>query len=123
MEARQRRNAVGGSMRYAHDSATGHLPGGRGRPHDFNKIPVNCNYPWHRHNGAHHGLHDDDLLTHAREWRQRALRGEKDARGFAHELECEVRRRFPRNEAPRSLPPMHMLGAMPQTPRRRWKPW
>jgi hypothetical protein len=26
------RDAAGGSMRYAHDSATGHLPGGRGRP-------------------------------------------------------------------------------------------
>ena len=32
MEARQGRDAAGGSMRYAHDSATGHLPGGRGRP-------------------------------------------------------------------------------------------
>ena len=32
MEARKGRDAAGGSMRYAHDSATGHLPGGRGRP-------------------------------------------------------------------------------------------
>jgi hypothetical protein len=32
MEALQGRDAAGGSMRYAHDSATGHLPGGRGRP-------------------------------------------------------------------------------------------
>ena len=32
MEARQGRDAAGGSMRNAHDSATGHLPGGRGRP-------------------------------------------------------------------------------------------
>ncbi|AUT98893.1 hypothetical protein CQA25_04240 [Morganella morganii] len=32
MEARQGRNPEGGLMRYAHDSATGHLPGGRGRP-------------------------------------------------------------------------------------------
>lgn len=68
-------------------------------------------------------LHDDDLLAHAREWRHPALRGEKDARGFAHELECAVRRRFPRNEAPRGLPPMHLLGTTPQARRRRWKPW
>lgn len=27
MEARQGRDAAGGSMRHAHDSATGHLPG------------------------------------------------------------------------------------------------
>ena len=58
-------------------------------------------------------LQDDDLLAQAREWRQRALRGEKDARGLAHELECEVRRRFPRSEAPRALTPIHRLGAMP----------
>lgn len=32
MEARQGRDAAGGSMRYAHESATGHLPGGRRRP-------------------------------------------------------------------------------------------
>jgi hypothetical protein len=68
-------------------------------------------------------LQDDDLLAQARAWLQRALRGEKDARGFAHELECEVRRRFPRNDAPPTLPPMRLLGAMPQTAQRRWKPW
>jgi len=68
-------------------------------------------------------LQDDDLLAQARAWRQRALRGEKDARGFAHELECEVRRRFPRSEAPQQLPPMHLLGALPPTARRPWKPW
>lgn len=59
-------------------------------------------------------LQDDELLAQAREWRQRALRGEKDARGFAHELECEVRRRFPRNKVP---PPL------PQATQRRWLPW
>ena len=68
-------------------------------------------------------LQDDDLLAQAREWRQRALRGEKDARGFAHELEREVRRRFPRNETPQKLPPMHLLGALSPTARRPWKPW
>jgi hypothetical protein len=32
MEARMGRDAEGGSMRYAHDSAIGHLPVGRRRP-------------------------------------------------------------------------------------------
>ncbi len=68
-------------------------------------------------------LRDDELLAQAREWRQRALRGEQEARGFAHELECEVRRRFPRNEVPQELPQMRLLGALPQTAPRRWKPW
>jgi len=68
-------------------------------------------------------LHDDDLLAQARAWRQRALRGEKDARGFAHELECEARRRFPRNEMPYTLAPIHRLGAMPATTQQRRKFW
>ncbi len=68
-------------------------------------------------------LQDDDLLAQAKEWRQRALRGEKDARGFAHELECEVRRRFPRSKAPQELPPVHWLGALQPTAQQRWKPW
>ena len=109
-----------------HDSATGHLPGGRGRPHDFNEIPVDSYPPSHRQNGNGmdiRALQDDELMAQARDWRQRALRGEKDARGLAHELECEVRRRFPRNNAPHALPPIQLLGAVPQTPQRRWKPW
>ena len=68
-------------------------------------------------------LQDDDLLAHAREWRQRALRGEKDARGFAHELECEVRRRFPKVDAPRTLPQTPRLGAIAETTQRRRKLW
>ncbi|RYH63232.1 MAG: hypothetical protein EON54_08565 [Alcaligenaceae bacterium] len=39
-------------------------------------------------------LSDDDLLANAHEWRHRALRGEKDARGIARRLEAEGRRRF-----------------------------
>lgn len=38
-------------------------------------------------------LPDDELMAQAREWRLRALRGEKDARGMAHELERELRQR------------------------------
>jgi hypothetical protein len=126
MEARQGRDAAGGSMRYAHDSATGHLPGGRGRPHDFNEIPLDCYSPSHRHNGNDmdiRALQDDELMAQARDWRQRALRGEKNARGFAHELECEVRRRFPKNDRPLTLPPVRLLGTVSQPIQRRWKPW
>ena len=68
-------------------------------------------------------LQDDELMALAREWRLRALRGEKDARGMAHELEREVRRRFPKTGTPIALPPAHPLGTMPQAPRHRWKPW
>jgi hypothetical protein len=38
-------------------------------------------------------LSDEDLTLHAQEWRQRALRGDKSARGVAHALETELRRR------------------------------
>ena len=109
-----------------HDSATGHLPGGRGRPHDFNEIPLDCYSPSHRHNGNDmdiRALQDDELMAQARDWRQRALRGEKNARGFAHELECEVRRRFPKNDRPLTLPPVRLLGTVSQPIQRRWKPW
>ncbi len=125
MEARRGRDAAGGSMRQ-HDSATGHLPGGRGRPHDFSEIPVGCYCSRHRHNDGCmdiRALQDDELMALAREWRLRALRGEKDARGFAHELECEVRRRRPSNNTPQALPPINLLGAVLPTSQRRWKPW
>jgi hypothetical protein len=38
-------------------------------------------------------LSDEDLTRHAQEWRQRALRGDRSARGVAHALETELRRR------------------------------
>ena len=50
-------------------------------------------------------LQDDELMAQARAWRQRALRGEKDARGFAHELECEVRWRFPKDDSKQTANP------------------
>ncbi|RDD95264.1 hypothetical protein DTW89_02670 [Acidovorax sp. BoFeN1] len=70
-------------------------------------------------------LPDDELIAQAREWRQRALRGEKDARGMAHELEREARRRFgtPKSDAPQPLPEVRPLGVLPQAPLRRWQPW
>lgn len=33
------------------DSATGHLPGGRGCPHDGDEVPVGFHPSSHRHNG------------------------------------------------------------------------
>lgn len=68
-------------------------------------------------------LQDDELIAQARDWRQRALRGEKEARGLAHELEREVRRRFPIEKKLHELPPLHLLGTLSQTSPRNWKPW
>lgn len=68
-------------------------------------------------------LQDDDLLTQAHEWRLRALRGEKDARGYAHELECEVRLRLPKIHAHYALSPTPRLGIVAESPKRRWRFW
>lgn len=38
-------------------------------------------------------LSDEELRRRAAEWRRRALQGDLYARGIAHELETEVRRR------------------------------
>lgn len=38
-------------------------------------------------------LSDEELTAQASQWRTRALQGELDARGIAHELEREMRRR------------------------------
>lgn len=60
-------------------------------------------------------LQDEELMAQAREWRLRALRGEKEARGMAHELEREVRRRFgnPQAETQHSLKEVRVLGELP----------
>lgn len=70
-------------------------------------------------------LQDEELIAQAREWRRRALRGERDARGMAHELELEVRRRFGtlKNHEPQPLPEVRLLAGLPQARHRRWKPW
>ena len=62
-------------------------------------------------------LQDDELVAQARGWRQWALRGEKDARGVAHELERQVRRRFPRSDAPHALPLINRLALCRKHPR------
>mgnify|MGYP003587558744 CR=1 FL=1 len=36
---------------------------------------------------------NDELAALAAQWRTRALHGDRDANGRAHELECEIRRR------------------------------
>ncbi len=36
---------------------------------------------------------DDELFALAHEWRRRAMHGDRDARGMAHTLEAEIRRR------------------------------
>lgn len=38
-------------------------------------------------------LPDEELGQHAAEWRRRALAGDLHARGIAHQLEAELRRR------------------------------
>ncbi|WP_093442471.1 hypothetical protein [Variovorax sp. 770b2] len=62
------------------------------------------------------------LAAQAAEWRRRALRGDREARGIAHALEVEVRRL--RGEAPIAN---HDLDTRPladwQPARPWWKPW
>lgn len=40
-------------------------------------------------------LTNEEVIARSRHWRSQALRGVIHARGFAHEYEVEVRRRFP----------------------------
>ena len=63
-------------------------------------------------------LNDDDLTRYAQEWRQRSLRGDKQARGIAHALETEVRRR-----GQASAPASFELDTRPAPLRRPTKPW
>ncbi len=71
------------------------------------------------------GLNDDELIEQTRAWRRRALRGEKDARGVAHELEREVRRRFgtTQNTAQPLGGERRREVELPSPARRRWKLW
>lgn len=70
-------------------------------------------------------LNDDELRSQAQEWRRRALRGEKDARGIAHELEREVRHRFglPKAAPTGPWPETPGLSELPQPSVKRWRPW
>ena len=67
-------------------------------------------------------LLDEELGAKAIEWRKRALQGELHARGVAHQLEAELRRRLgaPRlNYDTLDLRPLEARGQI----RRWWKPW
>lgn len=70
-------------------------------------------------------LQDEDLMAQAREWRLRALRGEKEARGMAHELEREVRRRLgkPEHDGQYPLKEVCQLVELHERPRQRWRLW
>lgn len=68
-------------------------------------------------------LPDAELGARAAEWRKRALQGEWEARGVAHQLEAELRRRagsaFPAYDTLDLRP----LEAKQKTGRRWWWPW
>lgn len=67
-------------------------------------------------------LPDEELGAQAMEWRRRALQGELHARGIAHQLESELRRRagvhHPGYDTLDLRPLEHRQGKRPW-----WKPW
>lgn len=67
-------------------------------------------------------LPDEELGTRAAEWRKRALQGDVHARGVAHQLERELRRR-----AGAPFPDYDTLDLRPleqrQEQKRWWKLW
>lgn len=66
-------------------------------------------------------LPDAELGAKAAEWRKRALQGEGNARGIAHQLEAELRRR-----AGAAFPNYDTLDLRPleaKQTRRWWWPW
>ncbi len=63
-------------------------------------------------------LSDDELLATARDWRHEALRGMRDARGWAHVYETEFRRRM----GP-AIPSNVLLDTRPLEARSRSQPW
>ena len=71
-------------------------------------------------------LQDHELKAQAHAWRTRALRGDKNARGIAHVLEREVRRRFspPSNDTVYdSLDLRPLEQRQEETQRASWKFW
>lgn len=71
-------------------------------------------------------LQDHELKAQAHEWRTRALRGDKKARGIAHALEREVRRRFstPANDTVYESLDLRSLEQRQEVARRpSWKFW
>jgi len=67
-------------------------------------------------------LPDEELGTRAIEWRRRALQGELHARGIAHQLEAELRRRAGAPHLDHDTLDLRPLKHR-QERRRWWKPW
>lgn len=66
-------------------------------------------------------LSDDELLALARQWRLEALRGDRNARGYAHVYEVEHRRRAGQTVAPSrplDLTPLAVIASKPW-----WRFW
>lgn len=67
-------------------------------------------------------LPDEELGLTAAAWRKRALRGERQARGMAHELEAELRRRSGRPSSASLTLEMRSLEIWLRRPPR-WQFW
>ncbi|WP_418132115.1 hypothetical protein ABL849_33185 (plasmid) [Variovorax sp. 375MFSha3.1] len=67
-------------------------------------------------------LSDEELEAQANQWRRRALRGELHARGIAHELEREMRRRYGGSSTNYDILDLRPLDLRAAT-QRRWRFW
>ncbi len=67
-------------------------------------------------------LPDEELGASASEWRKRALQGDLNARGIAHQLEAELRRRAGAAYPVYDAIDMRPLEARQQRPRW-WRSW
>ena len=66
-------------------------------------------------------LSDEELLDLARQWRREALRGDRNARGYAHVYEVEHRRRVGLAATPSRPLDLRPLAVLPSKPR--WRFW
>jgi len=68
-------------------------------------------------------LSDEELRALANDWRKRALQGDLAARGVAHELETEVRRRVGASFPNYDTLDMRPLAQRMAVRRRWWRLW
>ncbi|WP_418120622.1 hypothetical protein [Variovorax sp. 350MFTsu5.1] len=68
-------------------------------------------------------LSDEELEAQANQWRRRALQGELHARGIAHELEREMRRRYGGPSTNYDILDLRPLDLRAATQRRWWRFW
>lgn len=66
-------------------------------------------------------LSDEQLLELARQWRREALRGDRNARGYAHVYEAEHRRRVGVTAVPGRALDLRPLAVLPS--KARWRFW